>query len=75
MVSFLPLDITDDESIGSILSHIDHAIQYGEHEEPKEPQWAPLALWFFFLPQTDRILNDDNHNSDMDGGDFNAADE
>ncbi|KAA1071361.1 ATP binding protein [Puccinia graminis f. sp. tritici] len=50
MVSFLPLDITDDESIGSILSHIDHAIQYGEHEEPKEPH-------------------------DMDGGDFNAADE
>ncbi|POW18131.1 hypothetical protein PSHT_06166 [Puccinia striiformis] len=37
MVSFLPLDITDEDSIGSILSHIDHAIQYGEHEEPKEP--------------------------------------
>lgn len=38
MVSFLPLDITDEDSIGAILSHVDNAIQYGEHEEPKEPQ-------------------------------------
>ncbi|SGY23684.1 BQ5605_C019g08968 [Microbotryum silenes-dioicae] len=37
MVQFLPLDVTDEESIGVILSHIDNAIQYGEHEEPKEP--------------------------------------
>lgn len=38
MVSFLPLDITDEDSIASILSHIDNSIQYGEHEEPKEPR-------------------------------------
>jgi len=50
MVSFLPLDITDEDSIGAILSHVDNAIQYGEHEEPKEPH-------------------------DMDGGDFDTADE
>ena len=35
MVQFLPLDVTDEESIGVVLSHIDNAIQYGEHEEPK----------------------------------------
>ncbi|KAA1077847.1 ATP binding protein [Puccinia graminis f. sp. tritici] len=29
--------IINDESIGSILSNCGHAIQYGEHEEHKEP--------------------------------------
>ena len=44
MVQFLPLDVTDEESIGVVLSHIDNAIQYGEHEEPKEPHdVSPLA--------------------------------
>ncbi|KAM0791506.1 hypothetical protein ACM66B_005958 [Microbotryomycetes sp. NB124-2] len=38
LVQFLPLDVTDEDSIGVILSHIDNAIQYGEHEEPKEPE-------------------------------------
>ena len=38
MVSFLPLDVTDDESLGTVLSHIDNAMQFGEHEEPKEPR-------------------------------------
>lgn len=38
MVQFLPLDVTDEESIGIILSHVDNAIQYGESEEPKEPK-------------------------------------
>ncbi|MBW0460849.1 hypothetical protein O181_000564 [Austropuccinia psidii MF-1] len=38
MVSFLPLDVTDEDSIGLALSHIDNALQYGEHEEPKEPK-------------------------------------
>lgn len=27
MVQFLPLDVTDEESIGVVLSHIDNAIQ------------------------------------------------
>ena len=27
MVQFLPLDVTDNESIGVVLSHIDNAIQ------------------------------------------------
>ncbi|CEH18175.1 atp-binding protein fet5 [Ceraceosorus bombacis] len=38
MVSFMPLDATDEDSVGSLLSHIDHAMQYGEDEEPKEPK-------------------------------------
>jgi len=37
MVSFLPIDITDEDSIAVVLSHIDNAIQYGEDVEPKEP--------------------------------------
>jgi hypothetical protein len=32
MVSFLPLDVTDEDSVGLVLSHIDNAIQYGEAE-------------------------------------------
>lgn len=32
MVQFLPLDITDEDSVELILSHIDNAIQYGEAE-------------------------------------------
>lgn len=32
MVQFLPLDVTDEESVGLVLSHIDNAIQYGEAE-------------------------------------------
>ncbi|KAK9839039.1 hypothetical protein WJX74_008262 [Apatococcus lobatus] len=33
MVSFLPLDITDEDSIQELLIHIDHALQYGEDLE------------------------------------------
>lgn len=38
LVKFLPLDITDDESISDVLLQIDLAIQYGEDLEPKEPK-------------------------------------
>ncbi|KAJ3490311.1 hypothetical protein NLI96_g1554 [Meripilus lineatus] len=38
LVSFLPLDLTDPDSIETVLSHIDYTMQYGEDEEPKEPQ-------------------------------------
>ena len=33
MVQFIPLDITDEDSLQYVLSHIDNAIQYGEAEE------------------------------------------
>ena len=36
MVSFLPLDLTNPDSIEIVLSHIDYTMQYGEDEEPKE---------------------------------------
>lgn len=38
LVSFLPLDLTQPDSIETVLSNIDHAMQYGEDEEPKEPK-------------------------------------
>ena len=37
MVSFLQLDVQDEDSVGAILSYIDDAIQYHEAQEPKEP--------------------------------------
>jgi GPN-loop GTPase len=38
MVSFLQLDVNDEDSVGAILSYIDDAIQYHEAQEPKEPK-------------------------------------
>lgn len=35
LVSFLPLDVTVEDSVNTILSHIDNMMQYGEDEEPK----------------------------------------
>lgn len=35
MVSFIPLNITDEDSIEYVLSSIDNAMQYGEDLEPK----------------------------------------
>lgn len=37
MVSYLRLDVQDEDSVGSILSYIDDAIQFHESQEPKEP--------------------------------------
>jgi len=41
MVSFIPLNVEDEESIESLLSQVDHAIQFGEDEEPKEIRDEP----------------------------------
>ena len=38
MVSFIPLDLSDEESIDVLLMHIDNAIGYGEDVEPQEPK-------------------------------------
>jgi GPN-loop GTPase len=35
-VSFLPLDLTSEDSLETVVSHIDYTMQYGEDEEPKE---------------------------------------
>jgi len=37
MVSYLKLNVQDEDSVGSILSYIDDAIQYHEAQEPREP--------------------------------------
>ena len=38
MVSYLKLDVNDEESVGDILSYIDDVIQYHEAQEPREPK-------------------------------------
>jgi GTPase SAR1 family protein len=38
LVSFALLDVTDEDSIEGVLLRTDHAIQYGEDLEPKEPK-------------------------------------
>jgi hypothetical protein len=38
MVSFLKLDVQDEDSLNLVLSYIDDAIQYHESQEPKEPK-------------------------------------
>lgn len=38
LVSFLQLDVQDEDSLGGVLSYIDDAIQYHEAQEPREPR-------------------------------------
>ncbi len=40
LVSFVPLNITKEESVARALAHIDGAIQFGEDAEPKIPRDA-----------------------------------
>ncbi|ODA78761.1 hypothetical protein RJ55_06144 [Drechmeria coniospora] len=37
MVNYLKLDVTNEDSVAAILSHIDDCIQYHEAQDPKEP--------------------------------------
>jgi len=39
MVSFVPFNISDEDTITLCLAHIDQTIQYGEDLEPKEPKY------------------------------------
>jgi hypothetical protein len=43
LVLFLPLDLTDPNSIENVLSHIDFTMQYGEDKEPCE------VVFLFFI--------------------------
>ncbi|KAI9795682.1 MAG: ATP binding protein [Candelina submexicana] len=45
MVSYLRLDVQDEDSVGAILSYIDDAIQFHEAQEPKEPADEMDANW------------------------------
>lgn len=38
LVQFLPLDITNEDSVGELLLFIDNAIQFGEDEDVKVPK-------------------------------------
>ena len=38
LVSFVPLDIRDEDSVAYVLSIIDNAIQFGEDAEPRMPR-------------------------------------
>ena len=42
MVSYLKLDVQDEDSLGAVLSYIDDAIQFHEAQEPKEPKEAEM---------------------------------
>ncbi|CAE7566776.1 gpn3 [Symbiodinium microadriaticum] len=42
MVGFVMLDIKDEDSLIAVLAHTDHAVQYGEDAEPKEPVDADM---------------------------------
>ena len=48
LVRFLPLDISDEESINDILLQIDLAIQYGEDQEPREPHVRSASYLLIF---------------------------
>ncbi|KAH6898447.1 GPN-loop GTPase [Thelonectria olida] len=37
MINYLKLDVTDEDSVGAILSYIDDCIQFHEAQDPKEP--------------------------------------
>lgn len=37
MINYLKLDVTDEDSLGGILSYIDDCIQFHEAQDPKEP--------------------------------------
>jgi hypothetical protein len=43
LVTFLPLDLTNPNSIENVLSHIDNTMQYGEDEEPREVGASPVC--------------------------------
>ncbi|KAI9877977.1 MAG: ATP binding protein [Pleopsidium flavum] len=45
MVSFLQLDVQDEDSVGAILSYIDDAIQFHEAQEPREPNDEIETNW------------------------------
>lgn len=44
MVHFVALNIQDEESIELVLAHVDHAMQYGEDAEPREPKFDEVEI-------------------------------
>ncbi|KAJ3615952.1 hypothetical protein Zmor_012168 [Zophobas morio] len=48
LVSFIPLNREDPESVYQVLHHIDFAIQYGENLEPKETLYCVCLFEFIY---------------------------
>lgn len=44
MVRFIPLNITDEDSVEYVLSHVDDSMQYGEDLEPKVTHYSLIYL-------------------------------
>lgn len=55
MVQFIPLDLSDPESINFVLSHIDNAIQYGESEVRSLLLFALLRLRELVIAQEPKV--------------------
>ena len=64
LVSFLPLDLTNPDSLEVVISHIDYTMQYGEDEEPKEVSDLRDSL------QGQLLLISHSQPRDLDEGDF-----
>ena len=47
LVQFLPLDISDEESIADILLYIDNTIQYGEDLDVKVPKVLIIYNYYY----------------------------
>jgi hypothetical protein len=47
MVRFIPLNITDEDSIEYVLSHVDNSMQYGEDLEPKVSKQSTFVIRSF----------------------------
>lgn len=75
MVQFLPLDVTDEESIGIILSHVDNAIQSVCHLSlscsPCSPSFLPPT--FFVVHPRYGESEEPKEPKDMDQGDFDVG--
>ena len=54
LVQFLPLDITNEDSVGELLLFIDNAIQFGEDEDVKVPK--VLKNWQGIVTAEEYIL-------------------
>ena len=44
MVSFLRLDVQDEDSVGAVLSYVDDAIQFHEAQEPRDPKETDVEM-------------------------------
>lgn len=59
LVKFCPLDITSEDTIGSLLYEIDNAIQYGEDQEPREiavSYWTPSSAVLKWQDAANQLL-------------------